>query len=452
MAVQSSNQQGETKSLPEVFKELQEIRRKQEEKNRKIVKVRNTQKRLFSQWNKVKTNRVVMRRMLASTLGLFVILTILISNTIFASNKKEQKNIANVTEFEENEESLDIEKIREKNVSIVKYKEKVTEDRNILYDTSYEDNEKLPKDEQVVSQKGEFGKQKVTVLKKYENDQLLQETVMDIEVLQEPIQEIIQIGTSEFLAKHKVHLEDIMYVLENITLREGPDGNSKEIATISKYLDVQLKDLVGDWAKVVWEGQEGYIECKMLTSAASTPNVVEKNRIQKILTKVDINMELNKPSGLTLKDFKKMLCGDTKDKNKVIESNAQVFYEIEQRYQINGIFLAAMAIHESGWGTSAIANDKKNLFGYGAYDSDAYTYAYTFEEYSDGIDLVARVLTKYYLNVAGTKIYDGEIASAKYYNGPTVSGVNQRYASDPLWGEKVFSTMQYLYAKLQKEL
>lgn len=451
MALKPSNPQVETKSLPEVFKELQAIREKQEQKNKKIVKVRNTKRRLFNKWNKMKTNRVAMRKMIASTLGLFVLLTILISNTIFASNK-EEKHTTNVTEFEENKESLNIEQIRDNNISIVKYKEKVTEDRNILYDTLYQENDKLPKGEQVVVQKGEFGKQKVTVLKKYENDQLLQETVTDIKVLQDPIQEKIEVGTSEFLAKHKVHIEDTMYLLENTIMREEPKVDGKEIATISKYLDIQLKDVIGDWAKVIWEGKEGYVECKTLTSFTTTPNVIEKNRIQKILTKVDINMELNKPSGLTLKDFKQILCNDAKDKNKVIETNVQVFYEVEQRYQINGIFLAAMAIHESGWGTSAIANDKKNLFGYGAYDSDAYTYAYTFEEYSDGIDLVARVLTKYYLNVAGTKIYDGEIASAKYYNGPTVSGVNQRYASDPNWGEKVFSTMQYLYGKLQKEL
>ena len=41
---------------------------------------------------------------------------------------------------------------------------------------------------------------------------------------------------------------------------------------------------------------------------------------------------------------------------------------MEKKYNINGIFLASMAIHESGWGTSQIAQDKKNLFGYGSYD------------------------------------------------------------------------------------
>ena len=88
------------------------------------------------------------------------------------------------------------------------------------------------------------------------------------------------------------------------------------------------------------------------------------------------------------------------------------------------------------------------MFGYGAYDNDAYGSSYTFTTYQEGIDLVAKIFVKYYINPAGTPIYDGEIAQAKYYNGPTVSGINVRYASDPEWHTKVFSIMEDLYQKL----
>ena len=60
--------------------------------------------------------------------------------------------------------------------------------------------------------------------------------------------------------------------------------------------------------------------------------------------------------------------------------------------------MAAIGIHESAWGKSNIAKNKKNLFGYRAYDSDPYNSASTFNTYAEGIDLIARVLTKYYLN------------------------------------------------------
>ena len=125
-----------------------------------------------------------------------------------------------------------------------------------------------------------------------------------------------------------------------------------------------------------------------------------------------------------------------------------MFYEIEEKYNINGMFVAAVGVHESNWGRSAIANQKKNLFGYGSYDSDSYGSSYNFESYQYGIELVSKVFVKYYLNEPGTPIYEGETAAGTYYNGPTLVGVNTRYASDPEWANKVLNTMIDLYNKL----
>ncbi len=166
-----------------------------------------------------------------------------------------------------------------------------------------------------------------------------------------------------------------------------------------------------------------------------------------LLATLSFDMALNKPSGLTLDQFKKVLT-DSKDTNKIFEQNAEYFYYIEKQYNINGIFVASVGIHESAWGTSKIANDKKNLFGYGAYDSNPYNGAYNFTNYSESIDLLARVFVKYYLNPKGTAIYGGEIATGSYYNGPTLTGVNTKYASDKNWASKVYSYMKYLYNKL----
>ena len=52
------------------------------------------------------------------------------------------------------------------------------------------------------------------------------------------------------------------------------------------------------------------------------------------------------------------------------------------------------------------------------------------------------------LNLSGTKIYDGETAAGWYYNGPTLSGVNTRYATDQDWHKKVYSYMELLYNRL----
>ena len=159
-------------------------------------------------------------------------------------------------------------------------------------------------------------------------------------------------------------------------------------------------------------------------------------------------MELNKPSNLSLNQFKKILENDSNDKNQIFTNNAEYFYYAEKQYNINGVFLAAVAIHESGWGTSKISKNKNNLFGYGAVDSNPYGGAYSFSSYNEGIDLLARVFVKYYLNPSGTSIYDGNIANGKYYSGNTLQAVNKRYASDKNWANSVFKWMKYLYNKL----
>ncbi len=110
--------------------------------------------------------------------------------------------------------------------------------------------------------------------------------------------------------------------------------------------------------------------------------------------------------------------------------------------------MLVFGIHESAWGTSTIANNKKNLFGYGAIDSNPYNGAYEFSSYAEGIDLVARAFVKYYLNPKGTMIYDGFQADGKFYNGSNLSSINSKYASDKNWANSVYKWMQYLYNKL----
>ena len=185
---------------------------------------------------------------------------------------------------------------------------------------------------------------------------------------------------------------------------------------------------------------------KIIDIGTATKKITTNNADVSTSTALSFNIALNKPSGLTLEQFKKVLT-DKKDVNNIFGKNAEYFYYIEREYGINGIFVAALGIHESGWGTSRIARDKYNLFGYGAYDSNPYNGAYTFESYSESIDLIARVLVKYYINPKGTKIYDNQKASGKYYNGNTISAVNKKYATDKNWANCVYNHMKYLYSK-----
>ena len=220
-----------------------------------------------------------------------------------------------------------------------------------------------------------------------------------------------------------------MYVVSDTALKEKADNNSKDLVTIPATLDVKLLELSGEWSKVTYDDKTGYVQNTSLTSAAVAPEMIEKARVQRILRDVKIDMPLNKKSGLAASDYEKMLSGQPNDTNKIFEDNYRAFFEIEQKYNINGVFLAALAIHESGWGTSQIAHDKKNLFGYGSADSNPYELSYEFADYKEGIETVAKALVKTYINPKDTEIYDNEKATATYYNGSTLESVNKRYAN-----------------------
>ena len=242
----------------------------------------------------------------------------------------------------------------------------------------------------------------------------------------------------EYITKYKY--SDEIYIGETRIAQQGRNG----IQTIT------MKKSYSDNGKLISDEQIG---CRVTKS--SLDKIIEigtKKYVEPAKTNVDnetlyFDMPLNKPSGFTIEQFKTALT-DNKDVNKIFEQNSDYFYYIEKEYNVNGIFVAAIGIHESAWGTSRLAKNKYNLFGYGAYDSNPYNGAYTFSSYSESIDLLARVLTKYYLNPKGAIVFDGQVATGKYYSGNTISSVNKKYATDKNWANAVYKYMQYLYGKI----
>ncbi len=438
------------RNLSDVFKELQDMQTKKQV-TRQFSKVKRPFTSKIRSRNPYKTYDLRLSHIIVGCSILIVGLAVFFpKNTSFTQSYAKEEEIEEASEYEINRHRLNIQNIISENANMDRVKEQVTEERDVEFQTEYSNNPSLPKSEEVVKREGVIGKDSITAVKTYENGNFVEEIILNREQLVEPISKLVDIGTSEFLAKHKVHIGDIMYLVEADKLKESADVSSKDIAEIKKSIDVKLLELPSEeWCKVSYDNIEGYIKTSNLTSAYTTPSIVEKNRIQRILLKVNIDMELNRTSGLTLNDYKKIFTNLSDDKNKIFQNNYTAFYNAEKKYNINGIFLASMAIHESGWGTSQIAKDKNNLFGYGSFDSSPYDSSYEFVDYAEGIETVAKSLVKYYLNPVGTKIYNNETASASFYNGPTLKGVNTRYASDKEWHLKVYSYMETLYNRLQ---
>ncbi len=429
------------KNLSDVFKELNEI--KSRPSSQMTYDVPGNVETSF--YSKKRQSRSIVKEkklyyILIMCIIISVVLFLLVNRKAFAST---------TTLYEVNNSKLNIQEIITANADITRFKEQIVEEYDIDFETLYNENPTLPRGENITIQEGSIGKGHATIVRTFEADQLIDATVLSKQTVLDPIPLVIDVGTSDFLAKHQIHIGDTLYFTADSFLKTEPNSQSEDVIGIYKYIDVKLTELVNEqWCKVSVENYSGYVQTENLTSAFINPEMPEKCRIQRILLNVYEDMPLNTSTPLTLADYEKIFTNLPSDTNKIFQNNYEIFYKIDKNYNINGIFLASIAIHESAWGTSKIASDKFNLFGFGAYDETPYESSLTFTDYSNGIETVASALTKNYLNPAGTRIYNDDTASGIYYNGPTVSGVNIRYATDPEWHNKVYNYMEMLYNRL----
>ena len=119
------------------------------------------------------------------------------------------------------------------------------------------------------------------------------------------------------------------------------------------------------------------------------------------------------------------------------------FLRAERQEGINARYFVAHAMLESGWGTSAIARYKRNLFGYNAYDRDPWKHARRFSSHARGVATVAEILHDSYLTPGGLR----------WYGFTTLRGINRYYASDIHWADKVAvlaNVIDYLVVTLRE--
>lgn len=409
---------------------------------------------------KEKKLKITLKTIIATAFIFFLILYIILFCKMYFQTNKTYAKETSINLDDENQvisqaNKIDIDQIINQNTNDGQT-EQITKKEEILeYLTEYRTNKEIPKGISVVVQEGRQGKQEITIKTTYDKDGILiKEEQIGATVTKASANKIIEIGGANYTSNYKVKVGDKIYVTsDELAVRADIDEESRKITTLKKDDELKVLEINQNWYKISYQNVTGWVksECTIYINPKSSEEqnqtTTESKTKTQLLSTLNINMQLNKPSGLTLEQFKKVLT-DSKDKNKIFENNAEYFYYIEKQYNINGIFVASVGIHESAWGTSKIAMQKNNLFGYGAYDSNPYNGAYNFSNYSESIDLLARVFTKYYINPVGTNIYGGEKAVGTYYNGSTLNGINKKYASDKNWANSVFSHMQYLYNKL----
>lgn len=141
---------------------------------------------------------------------------------------------------------------------------------------------------------------------------------------------------------------------------------------------------------------------------------------------------LAESSGLTKEQFA-LLLQDTS-----LQDLSDYFHQADQTYAVNGVFLMALAALESGWGTSRIAIDKNNYFGWNASDDNPYKNAKTFSTPQACIEYCAEQISRNYFQPEGA-----------YYGAGTLEAMNIHYSASAEWKDKVADIMSRLYAKLK---
>ena len=395
-------------------------------------------------------------KILEICVGIFVVFLVISSVAVIKQKYFEKVVYATAMQEENiqylaNDEKYNASKITNENTKDTVTEELEKVERDVEFTTKYIETDKIAIGTIQVLQEGMDGKEAVTIRKTYIDGELTKEEQLETKLIKSQLEKIVQVGKGPASLRYTINEGDLVYVTPNLlAIYLEPDKSSKKIITINKQTGVYAIKVENDWVKVKYGNYVGWAKKECLSKETTKTELKDEDLKDKneILSNVSENMELNKVSGLSIEQFKKVLTGNSQDKNNVFNENYEYLYYAEKQYNVNGIFLAAVAIHESNWGTSKMAQNKKNLFGYGAYDSNPSDNSYVFNTYAEGIDLLARVFSKYYLNPKGTLIYNNEKASGSHYNGATVSGVNKHYATDKNWSSAVYKWMQYLYNRI----
>lgn len=112
----------------------------------------------------------------------------------------------------------------------------------------------------------------------------------------------------------------------------------------------------------------------------------------------------------------------------------EVWVDVARNEGINELYMAAHAALETGWAeSSSIVRDKNNLYGFRAYDDSPTESAEGYDSFEDCIRNVMSYVRDEYLTSGGD-----------YYNGPTLDGMNVKYATAEHWAEGICDVMNTL--------
>lgn len=145
--------------------------------------------------------------------------------------------------------------------------------------------------------------------------------------------------------------------------------------------------------------------------------------------KISKTMDLTKRTGLSRKDFIKLISGVKQDTSGFFEDNAGTIYDLCEKYSINEIFFCGLISAESGWN---IASNHRRTYNYISLMRNGKLIKYS--SVKDGLETAAKKLHENYLTPGG-----------KFYHGKTLRGVKTKFCPvSSTWVDLVYGRMNQI--------
>ena len=158
--------------------------------------------------------------------------------------------------------------------------------------------------------------------------------------------------------------------------------------------------------------------------------VEENNYISLEELTISEKMDLTERTGLSKDDFVELISRVKQDSSKFFYENAELIYDLCEKYEINEIFFCGLISAESGWN---IASNHRRTYNYISLMVNGTLKQFASVE--DGLEQAAKVLHEKYLTPGG-----------RFYNGKTLAGVKTRFCpSSSTWTSLVYGRMKQIY-------
>ncbi|MFF3022066.1 SH3 domain-containing protein [Gottfriedia sp. NPDC057948] len=238
------------------------------------------------------------------------------------------------------------------------------------------------------------------------------------------------------------NITDTTYITTSeLNLRQTYDASSPLLTVIPVNMVLMVTDKTSNnWYKVSYNGKTGYVSGSYIKQVKTGDPMTSRDSYQFI--------DLRTPSPVTAAQINTYIANNVKSGVKsILTGQGQLFIDAGNKYGVNALYLAAHAIHESGFGTSQISLGKNNLFGFGSYDTTPYIASYKFMSVQENVEYIARSIKSTYLNPSNWKYKGAYLGfSTKDMSNVRIDaaseGMNFYYATDPNWGKLIAQHMQ----------